>query len=423
MRQAKLLLLLILAGPLFAEGQAAAYAPTMPEDMDQVDVSLITVGRGPQIYALYGHTILRVVDRKAHRDLNFNWGIFDFEDPSFAWKFYLGDLNYMMVISDNRSLVDHYLNYEHRAMWEDRINLTALQKRKLMERLIWNSQPENIHYAYSQFRDNCVTKPRDYLDEALGGKIRQAFGDRAARVALRHHIKRDSDAIWWVHMGLDTLSNSMLDRPVAVWDEMFLPENFRTSLREMPAFDDTGAPVFGRNLLEQSETVLDLPEPPKASDPYLWLLILLGLPMAAMSLCFPCHHGVSERRTAVMLGIMSLSFGLWSAVWGTVMTSNWLISHYAELKHNAGLWLLWPLDWVFVAYGVRCLIKRVRPGDGSLLGRLVGGLALVHLAFFGVGLALWLVGAISQDMSTTFGCMGLIACIYYGSIIRQGAVR
>ena len=38
--------------------------------------------------------------------MNFNWGIFDFRDPTFAWKFYLGDLDYMMVITDYWSLVE-----------------------------------------------------------------------------------------------------------------------------------------------------------------------------------------------------------------------------------------------------------------------------------------------------------------------------
>src|SRR6185312_5111504 len=105
---------------------------------------LLTVGRGPDVAALYGHSILRVVDNAAHTDFNFNWGIFDFNDPSFVWKFYLGDLNYMMLVTDLWSLVDDYRNLEHRSMWLDKINLTKAQKEALMRRLIENARPENV---------------------------------------------------------------------------------------------------------------------------------------------------------------------------------------------------------------------------------------------------------------------------------------
>ena len=49
-------------------------------------------------------------------DLSFNWGIFDFSDPLFAWKFYRGDLNYALAISDTDSLVDYYRRVERRSI-------------------------------------------------------------------------------------------------------------------------------------------------------------------------------------------------------------------------------------------------------------------------------------------------------------------
>jgi len=73
----------------------AGYVPAMPADMNQVDVYLLTVSSGDNdVSSLYGHTILRVVDHASGRDMNFNWGIFDFNDPMFVWTFYVGHLNY-----------------------------------------------------------------------------------------------------------------------------------------------------------------------------------------------------------------------------------------------------------------------------------------------------------------------------------------
>src|SRR5262249_14189183 len=152
---------------------------------------------------------------------------------------------------------------------------------------------------------------------------------------------------WWVHLGLDFLSNDMLDRQVTPWEEMFMPENFRTYLRMLPAYDDDGNVIPGRNLLESSTRIIDLPEPKLGSSPYLWILILLGAPVAVMSLLIASEK-LSERVTARLIGVTSVTFGLVSALLGTVMVANWIISNYAELKHNAALWVLWPLDWVCV---------------------------------------------------------------------------
>ena len=92
-----------------------------------------------------------------------------------------------------------------------------------------------------------------------------------------------------------------------------------------------------------------------------WVMAIL--PFALLLLGFPIFAGAlalvgrpPERRAAVVLGLMRLAFGLWSAVWGTVMTSNWLLSHYLELTHNAALWFFWPIDWLFAVFGVSLLI-------------------------------------------------------------------
>ncbi len=414
-----LLLLLVLLG--CAEGARAA-AVQMPDDLDQVDVSLLTIGRGHQIWALYGHTILRVHDRASRRDWNFNWGIFDFNDPAFAWNFYKGDMNYMVVVTDFDSLVGHYRRYERRNMWEDKVVLTKAQKHRLLERLIHNMKPENIHYPYSQFENNCATIPRDHLDFALGGKILEYFGERPSRVNLRHHIRRGGDATWWVNLGLDFLSNDMLDRPVTPWNEMFMPENLRTYLRQLPAYGDDGNPIPGRNLLESSELVIDLPEPKLGPNPYLWILTLLGIPTGVMSLMVVSEK-LSEKATARLVGISSLTFGLVSALLGTVMAANWIISNYLELRHNAALFILWPIDWIFVAYGIRCLVKGQRPvqfGKKSVVPSLV---SYGHLVLIALSLVLWLAGWVKQDMSAAFGCFGVIAVLYHGTLARHAAAR
>jgi hypothetical protein len=151
------------------------YIPNLPTDFDQVDMYLQTVGLGVELYQAFGHTLLRVIDRKAGTDVVFNWGVFDFRDPNFVVKFVYGDIDYRMAAYTMPSVLNIY-RYEQRSLVQDKLNLTAKQKETLMRRIIWQSQPENLFFRYHYYFQNCATKVRDYVDEALGGKIRETLG-------------------------------------------------------------------------------------------------------------------------------------------------------------------------------------------------------------------------------------------------------
>jgi hypothetical protein len=405
-----------LCAGLGAATGAAAQPELIPTDAENVDVFLLTVGRGPEVYANYGHTILRILDKTTGADLNFNWGIFDFRAPGFAWKFYKGNLRYQMAIMDFGDLVRHYRQIERRSVVQDRINLTTAQKAKLLERVAWNAQPENVEYDYNQFWNNCATKPRDYLDEALGGRIKARYG-RPSHMTFRPMIRRSTAAAAWAYLGLDMVTNDRFDMPILQWDEMFLPAKLREHLRELPAFDDAGTPVAGQNLLGDSRVIVDLPEARDETNPYFLVMLCFGLPLVALLVGATRAEGKARAR---LLGVASLLFGLWAGVWGTLMLANWLLSSYPEGKHNAGLWLLWPLDWVFVAYGVTLLRKQeVAPW------RTVDYLAKAHLAGLALVTVIWLAGCVRQDVSAMLSTSGVLALCLYGTLValrpRKGA--
>jgi hypothetical protein len=416
---------------LFIWGSAygRGVVPKMPSDFDQVDVYLLTVKRGDAVYALYGHTILRVVDRVSGADYNFNWGIFDFRAKDFVWKFYIGDLNYQLAITDFYSLVDHYRVIEKRAVIQDRINLTNLQKQTLMRRLIWNAEPENIFYQYNQFSDNCSTKPRDYLDEALAGKIREFYGTRVSSENFRSHIRRNASPSWWVELGLDTVSNNLLDAPITNWQEMFLPQNFRELLLELPAFDDQGHAIAGKNLLEEHELIIDLPEPAQRVDPY--YLIALAFGFMTVSCAVFTLNGMfkdgppksSGQGIFVLLGVVLLLFGLWNSIWGTLMTFNWIFSRYAEVQANALLLLYWPFDWFWVLLGLFFVVKRRRLSAHAPGGKIAISLGLLHMTCITIAAILCITKVITQNIFPHLLISGLSGMLIYWLVLRIGLNR
>jgi len=403
--------------------------PKMPSDFDQVDVYLLTVKRGEAVYALYGHTILRVVDRVTGADYNFNWGIFDFRAKDFVWKFYVGDLNYQLAITDFYSLIDHYRIIEKRAVIQDRINLTNAQKQTLMRRLIWNAEPENIFYQYHQFSDNCSTKPRDYLDEALAGKIREFYASRVSTENFRHHIRLNSSPIWWVELGLDTVSNNLLDAPISRWQEMFLPMKFRELLLELPAFDDQGHAIEGKNLLEQHELIIDLPEPKQKIDPYYVVALLFGFMTvfcAVFTLSGMFKDGPPKSRGPgifVLLGTMLIIFGLWNSIWGTILTFNWIFSRYAEVQANALLLLYWPLDWLWVLLGLFFVVKRRNLSAHAPGGKIAISLGFLHMAFITGAAALSLSSVITQNIFPHLLVASFSGMTIYWLVLRIGLSR
>ena len=57
---------------------------------------LLTCGPGTETYSIYGHSALRIVIPEKKIDTVYNWGVFDFSTPNFAWKFAKGRLDYML---------------------------------------------------------------------------------------------------------------------------------------------------------------------------------------------------------------------------------------------------------------------------------------------------------------------------------------
>lgn len=413
-----LLLALLLLAPLTAQADEQFFTPPLPDDFDQVDVYLLTVGRGDQIYSLFGHTILRIVDRKAHLDMNFNWGIFDYGDPFFLWKFYRGDLTYRMMAMDFGGMLQHYRDAEKRRVIQERINLTAAQKKALMERVILNSKPENVFYRYWQYRDNCSTRVRDHLDAAIGGKIKARYGERPGHVTIRHHAMEGLEPFWWANMGYDLIGNAFLDQSMTNWEEMFLPAKLRTYMLDLPAYDDNGDEIPGKNLLEQTEYLVDQPEPDRARHSPYWLAaLLIGFP--ALFAGLRQRRALREGSTAVRAESFAvLLVALWSSVLGTMMTFNMIFTYYPELASNALLLLYWPTDWIIVLWALRRLISGRTPEPTRLVRLGLTPYALLHVAGIVVLLVLWAVGIVKQAVLPALGVTAIPAVWAYLTIAR-----
>lgn len=337
----------------------------VPSDMSAIHFYLITVDVGDSVWDNFGHTALRVLDDNSNTDLVFNWGVFDASGGpvAFSWNFFKGIMEYRLLTSPPTREFALYQDQE-RTVWQERINLTNPQKEILYRRLLWNSEPENIYYDYHYFFDNCTTRVRDYLDEALGGKLQDFYAgmtDDTFRDEVRAHYASNP----LIRLSLDVLMNSNIDRPMSEWEAMYLPLSLRAQLAAVPA--DVALAGERQMLLSDSQVVMRFPPPTVASDPYrvaslilLPSVLFLGLMLKRIPMSYFATHSRVGLKWAPLsfrfMGVLGLLTALVSGIYGLLMLGSWFVSDHIDLHHNVNLLLFWPTDLLGIAVALRWLL-------------------------------------------------------------------
>jgi hypothetical protein len=389
-------ILLLWFGVLSAvRGQAAGYSfSQMPADPDQVDVYLHTVDIGNLIYSNFGHTALRVHDKVSGRDLVFNWGIFSFKDPiTFGLQFYKGILNYQLGIYPYRSVMDSY-EAEGRKVWEEKIYLTRDQKVKLFERLIWNSKPENRTYAYQYFFDNCSTRIRDYLDEAMGGIVKSKTRMNHAPQTFRDMVYEGYSYTPGMDFFLDIAMNSNIDRLMTLWERMFHPLYMRDVFMQT---QNEGQPM-----LSGARVLVEFPRPESYPGlSFMLVLVVFGVPLSLLCIAFFMRNKLIHFLPIIYRAFAAVSLPLlgFGALIGFLMPVTWLVSEHKDLHHNANMLLFWPFDVILLVWAFALLIQGrgwQLPVKGTLFLRRY---VLAHMIGTLLMPVLRILGMIEQDVN------------------------
>ena len=119
-----------------------------------LSVSMYTYGPGDQVFERFGHVALAVTDANTGEDIAFNWGMFDFAEPNFIWRFLTGDTRYWMAGYRTFEFNAAY-QAQNRTIRKQVLNLSPMQRGALFDLLMWNALEENKYYRYDYFNDNC----------------------------------------------------------------------------------------------------------------------------------------------------------------------------------------------------------------------------------------------------------------------------
>lgn len=192
-------------------------------DMDSVEISLITCTPHEEIYSLYGHTAILYRDLRSGQNLVFNYGVFNFEAPHFVSRFVLGKTDYELGIAPLEPFCDYYRHWGS-MVTEQVLNLTPEEKLRILTALKINYLPQNRIYRYNFFYDNCSTRPRDIIESNLTGRI--IYEPRPDYTpTYRQMIHELTDHHPWASLGNDLLLGLKADFKTNQREQEFLPLN------------------------------------------------------------------------------------------------------------------------------------------------------------------------------------------------------
>ena len=194
-------------------------------DSSRLQVSLITCAPGAELYSVFGHTALRIVDSAANTDIIYNYGTFNFDDPDFYSKFVRGKLMYFL---SQQSFPDFLYEYAYfkRGVTEQVLQLSPTEKTEIQRSLFENVREENRYYKYDFLYDNCATRLRDIIFKTNIDSTYEpsAFAANGAtfRDYLHNYLSRAE--MQWTTLGIDLLLGIGADKTMTPAESMFLPD-------------------------------------------------------------------------------------------------------------------------------------------------------------------------------------------------------
>lgn len=253
-----------------------AFPSVATQKRDSIVVSLLTAWPGPEVYQLCGHSAIRI--RGAEVDSVWNYGVFNFDEPNFVYRFVKGETDYMLVGYPTMWFMPEYLS-EGRKVLEQDLNLTQDEAWKLRSLLQTEALPQNRTYRYNYVKDNCATRITDRLAQATDARL--IFPDTIAYGSFRREMQAFHRDYPWYQFGIDLALGSGLDRELRANEEMFVPTVMSDRYAKATLSDGRRLVSDTRQLTPDSGHAT-LPATPWYLTPNFWSVICFIL-MAAFS--------------------------------------------------------------------------------------------------------------------------------------------
>jgi hypothetical protein len=311
----------------------ACVLKTNAQDSSRLRISLLTCTPGNELYSIFGHSAIRIVDSNNVTDLVFNYGTFNFNDDEFYIKFIKGKLNYFVSVQQTEDFIFSYAE-EGRGITEQILNLSEQEKNDIKHALIENLKEENKYYQYDFFYDNCTTRLRDIISKnKQPNPILPYVMPEKTRFRQAIHIYLNKSEQHWSKLGIDLLLGAKTDKIMSAEEQEFLPENL------MNAFDQcTNQKLVSEKVQLTPPTFIDQITKPLFTPNFcFWIFFAV-----VFSLSFVKNKFVSLITTGLDFTILFFTGAL-----GVLFIFMWFGTDHIMTKNNYNI--LWALPTNFIA--------------------------------------------------------------------------
>ena len=307
-------------------------------DSCHLRISLLTCTPGEELYSTFGHSALRVTDSVSNRDIVYNYGTFNFDEPNFYLKFVRGKLSFYLS-------ADYFLNFAaeyqetKRGITEQVLNLTCSEKQKIVALLQENMTGANRTYKYDFTFDNCTTRLRDLVEKASDSTVH--FGDALkSKATFRDLIYEylDYNDKQWSKLGIDILLGSKTDATMTPRQVMFLPDYL------MKTFDSStinGAPLVLDKIPLLKPDYSQIKKDNLTHPIFIFSCFFILIAFLSFS-----KNSFIQKLLFALDGAMFFITGLL----GILLIFMWFGTDHLMCKNNYNLLWAWPINVVAAFY-------------------------------------------------------------------------
>lgn len=311
---------------------------------EDIVVSVITCSPGQEVYSLYGHTAIRVQDRRNGTDHVFNYGVFDFNTDYFVWKFILGHTDYICMASPWEYFTREY---ERRgsSVVAQRLNLTDSEAKKIADYLYRNISPENRTYRYNFLKNNCTTRVMDCIDSCIDGTLVYAWKDTLLTYRnILHEYTKDYP---WIQDGNDLLLGADVDTVLSHRATCFIPDYYMNALSGAVVrndFQDTRQLVASTDTLVRANHTVRHTENGFPLEPWKtgWLCFAISLIILLI-----------EHYTRKMMWLLDAILMLSHGIAGCLILFMFCFSEHPAVDSNWLVGVLNPLPLILMPFTIK----------------------------------------------------------------------
>ena len=213
-----------------------------PSLSDKASVSILTCGRGDELYTTFGHTAIRIKDSINHLDVVYNYGAFDFRIKNFYLKFIKGDLQYFINASSFEDFIFEYQS-EKREVIEQSLDFSLKQKQELFEILNASLYSDERSYTYKFIDRNCTSMAVEKINKIIGTELIQKVDDKT--ISYRELLYPYFENHFYYKLGINIIFGAKTDTKAV---KLFLPIELMHSLNK--------AKVNSKPIVNKTETIV-----------------------------------------------------------------------------------------------------------------------------------------------------------------------